>query len=86
MNLKPLGDRVVVKMVEAKEEIRSGLVIPDAAKEKPQEGEIVAIGDLAKDLKVGDIVLFEKYSGSKVKIEGKEYLIMHQDDVLGVVC
>lgn len=85
MNLKPLGDRVVVKMLEAKEEMRSGLIIPDAAKEKPQEGEIVAVGALVKDIEVGNLVLFEKYAGNKVKLEGKEYLIMHQDDILGIV-
>ena len=94
IRLKPLGDRVLVRALEKKDEIRSGIIIPDTAKEKPQEGEIVAagkgkIGDDGKlipmDVKAGDKILYGKYSGTEVKIEGQEYLIMHQDDILGIV-
>ena len=94
IRLRPLGDRVLVKPIEKKEEIRGGLIIPDTAKEKPQEGEIVAagkgkIGDDGKlipmDVKAGDRILYGKYSGTEIKIEGQEYLIMHQEDILGLV-
>ncbi|MFA5974982.1 MAG: co-chaperone GroES [Elusimicrobiota bacterium] len=94
VNLRPLGDRVLVKAVEKKDEMRGGLIIPDTAKEKPQEGEIIAagkgkIGDDGKlipmDVKAGDRILYGKYSGTEVKIDGQEYLIMHQDDILGIV-
>jgi chaperonin GroES len=94
IRLRPLGDRVLVKAIEKKDEVRSGLIIPDTAKEKPQEGEIVAagkgkIGDDGKlipmDVKAGDKILYGKYSGTEIKIEGQEYLIMHQDDILGIV-
>jgi chaperonin GroES len=85
---------VLVKAIEKKDEVRSGLIIPDTAKEKPQEGEIIAagkgkIGDDGKlipmDVKTGDKILYGKYSGTEIKIEGQEYLIMHQDDILGIV-
>ncbi len=94
IRLRPLGDRVLVKPIEKKDEVRGGLIIPDTAKEKPQEGEIVAagkgkIGDDGKlipmDVKAGDKVLYGKYSGTEVKIDGQEYLIMHQEDILGIV-
>jgi chaperonin GroES len=94
IRLRPLGDRVLVKAVEKKEEIRGGLIIPDTAKEKPQEGEIIAagkgkIGDDGKlipmDVKAGDRILYGKYSGTEIKIDGQEYLIMHQDDILGLI-
>jgi chaperonin GroES len=94
IRLRPLGDRVLVKAIEKKDEVRSGLIIPDTAKEKPQEGEIIAagkgkIGDDGKlipmDVKTGDKILYGKYSGTEIKIEGQEYLIMHQDDILGIV-
>jgi chaperonin GroES len=94
VRLRPLGDRVLVKAVEKKDEIRSGIIIPETAKEKPQEGEIIAagkgkIGDDGKlipmDVKPGDKILYGKYSGTEVKIEGQEYLIMHQEDILGIV-
>ena len=94
MNVRPLHDRVVVKRLEEKEVVRGGIVIPDTAKEKPQEGEVVAVGDgkilengtrVAMDVKVGDRILFGKYSGSEIKIEGEELLIMREDDVLGIL-
>jgi chaperonin GroES len=94
IRLKPLGDRVLVKAVEKKDEIRSGIIIPDTAKEKPQEGEVVAVGKgkvgedgklIPMDVKAGDKILYGKYSGTEVKIEGQEYLIMHQEDILGIV-
>ena len=94
IRLRPLGDRVLVKAIEKKDEVRSGLIIPDTAKEKPQEGEIIAagkgkIGDDGKlipmDVKTGDKILYGKYSGTEIKIEGQEDLIMHQEDILGIV-
>jgi len=94
IRLRPLGDRVLVKAIEKKDEVRSGLIIPDTAKEKPHEGEIIAagkgkIGDDGKlipmDVKTGDKILYGKYSGTEIKIEGQEYLIMHQEDILGIV-
>ncbi len=94
MKIRPLGDRILVKAVEAKEVKKSGIIIPDTAKEKPQEGEVIAAGKgkitdegkvIPLDVKVGDRILFGKYSGTEVKIEDVEYLIMHQDDVLGIL-
>ncbi|MDD5687170.1 MAG: co-chaperone GroES [Elusimicrobia bacterium] len=94
MKIKPLGDRVIVKPLEEKEQKKGGIIIPDTAKEKPQEGEIVAVGPgkvddsgkkIPMDVKSGDKILYGKYSGTEIKIEDKEYLIMHQDDILGIV-
>ena len=94
MNLRPLKDRVLIKYSEEPEKSAGGLFIPDTAKEKPQRGEIVAVGsgkitDDGKvqkmEVKVGDIVLFEKYSGSKINIDDTEYLIIKEDDILGIV-
>jgi len=94
VKLQPLGDRVLVKPIEQQETKRGGIIIPDTAKEKPQEGEIVACGKgkttedgkvLPMDVKPGDRILYGKYSGSEVKLEGQEYLIMHQDDILGIL-
>ena len=94
MNLRPLKDRVVVKYSDEPEKSAGGIFIPDTAKEKPQRGEIVAVGsgkitDDGKvqkmEVKVGDIVLFEKYSGSKINIDDTEYLIIREDDILGIV-
>jgi len=94
VKLQPLGDRVLVKALEQKEMKRSGIIIPDTAKEKPQEGQIVATGKgkttedgkvLPMDVKPGDKVLYGKYSGSEVKLDDQEYLIMHQDDILGII-
>jgi chaperonin GroES len=94
MNIRPLYDRVVVKRIEEQEMTRSGIVIPDTAKEKPQEGEVIAIGRgkrlddggmVALDVKVGDRILFGKYSGSEITLDGIEYIVMREDDVLGVL-
>src|SRR3989304_1291400 len=94
MNIRPLHDRVVVKRLEEKEVMRGGIVIPDSAKEKPQEGEVLAVGNgkildngtrVAMDVKVGDGILFGKYSGSEIKVDGEEYLIMREDDILGIL-
>jgi chaperonin GroES len=94
IKLRPLGDRVLVKPIEKKDEIRSGLIIPDTAKEKPQEGEIIAAGKgkiaedgklIPMDVKTGDKILYGKYSGTEIKLDGQEYLIMHQEDILGIV-
>jgi chaperonin GroES len=94
MNIRPLYDRIVVKRVEEQESTLHGIVIPDSAKEKPQEGEVLAIGRgkrlengklVALDLKAGDRILFGKYSGNEIKLDGTEYIIMREDDVLGVL-
>ena len=95
MKLRPLHDRVLVKRIEEEEEeTRGGIVVPDTAKEKPQEGEVVAVGDgkvlesgekLKMAVKRGDRVLFGKYSGTEVKLDDEEYLIMREDDVLGIL-
>ncbi|HSU32348.1 MAG TPA: co-chaperone GroES [Bryobacteraceae bacterium] len=94
MDIRPLHDRVVVKRIEDTETMRGGLYIPDSAKEKPQEGEVVAVGKgkrtddgklLTLDVQVGDRILFGKYSGSDIKIDGNEYLIMREDEILGVL-
>ena len=94
MNFRPLHDRVVVRRVEQDEKTRGGIIIPDTAKEKPQEGEVVAVGPgardekgnlIALDVKVGDRILFGKWSGSEVKIDNEDYLIMKESDILGVL-
>ncbi len=94
MNIRPLYDRIVVKRIEQQEEKVGGLFIPDSAKEKPQEAEVVATGKgkrledgsvVALDVQVGDRILFGKYSGSEIKIDGQEYIIMREDEVLGVL-
>jgi len=94
MNIRPLYDRIVVKRIEEKETVQGGIIIPDTAKEKPQEGEVVAVGKgkrledgklVPLDLKVGDRILFGKYSGSDIKLDGDEYLIMREDEVLGIL-
>jgi|SRR6202008_4581129 chaperonin GroES len=94
MDIRPLHDRVVVKRIEDQETMQGGLYIPDSAKEKPQQGEVVAIGkgkrdDSGKvnplDVQVGDRILFGKYSGSDIKLNGTEYLIMREDEILGVL-
>lgn len=94
VKIRPLGDRVLVKPLDKEKQERGGLIIPDTAKEKPQEGEIVAAGKgkttedgkvLPMDVKVGDKVLYGKYSGTEIKIDGDDYLIMHQEDILGIL-
>ncbi len=94
MNIRPLYDRIVVKRIEEQETTRNGLIIPDSAKEKPQEGEVMAVGRgkrledgqvVPLSVKAGDRILFGKYSGSETTLEGTEYLIMREDDVLGVL-
>ncbi|MDP3463050.1 MAG: co-chaperone GroES [Bacteroidales bacterium] len=89
MNIKPLADRVVVEPAAAEKKTASGIIIPDTAKEKPQRGTIVAVGDGTKDnpmtVKVGDNVLYGKYAGTEFTIEGKEYLIMRESDVIAIV-
>ncbi|NLJ56231.1 MAG: co-chaperone GroES [Firmicutes bacterium] len=93
MSLKPLGDRVIIKVLEEEEKTSSGIVLPDQAKEKPQEGEIKAVGPgrvlddgkrMEMDVKVGDKVVYSKYAGTEIKIDGEEYLILRQDDILAV--
>jgi chaperonin GroES len=93
-SIRPLHDRVIVKRIEEGEQIRGGIIIPDTAKEKPQEGEVIAAGEgkfrddgtrQALDVKVGDRVLFGKYSGSEIKLDGEEYLIMREDEILGII-
>jgi chaperonin GroES len=94
MNIRPLYDRIVVKRIEEKEQMQGGIIIPDTAKEKPQEGEVAAVGQgkrldsgkvVALDVKVGDRILFGKYSGNEIKIDGEEYVIMREDEVLGIL-
>ena len=94
MKIRPLQDRVIVKRLEEEEKTKGGLIIPDTAKEKPQEGKVIAVGKgkvnedgkvIPLDVKVGDRILFGKYSGTEVKIEGEEHLIMREEDILGVI-
>ncbi len=94
MKIKPLQDRLVVKRIEEEEKTKGGIIIPDSAKEKPQEGKVVAVGDgktlesgkkAPLTVKPGDKILFGKYSGTEIKIDGEEHLIMREDDVLGIV-
>jgi chaperonin GroES len=94
MNFRPLHDRVVVQRIDAEEKTKGGIIIPDSAKEKPQEGEILAVGPgrrdeagklIEPDVKVGDRVLFAKWSGTEVKIDGEELVIMKESDIMGVV-
>jgi len=93
MRLKPLGDRILVKRIEEEEVKKGGIIIPDTAKEKPIEGEIIAVGPgkvaengqrQPMEVKAGDKILFGKYSGTEIKIDGEEYLMMREDDVLGI--
>ena len=94
MKVRPLHDRILVKRIEEKETLKGGIIIPDTAKEKPQEGLVVAVGNgkilnngtkVNLDVKEGDHILFGKYSGSDIKIEGEEYLILREDEVLGIL-
>jgi chaperonin GroES len=94
MNLRPLHDRILIKRIEEKEAVKGGIIIPDTAKEKPQEGEVVAVGNgkktedgkvIALDVKAGDRILFGKYSGAEIKLDGQEYLILREEEVLGII-
>jgi chaperonin GroES len=94
MNIRPLGDRILVKRIQEEEKTKGGIIIPDTAKEKPQEGRVVAVGKgkmtedgklLTPDVKAGDRILFGKYAGSEIKLEGEEHLILREDDILGVL-
>ena len=94
MNIRPLHDRIVVKRIDEQETTRSGIIIPDSAQEKPQEAEVMAVGHgkrledgklVALDVKVGDRILFGKYSGNEIRVDNQDYLIMREEDVLGVL-
>ncbi len=94
VNVKPLGDRVLIKHVSEDEQVRGGIIIPDSAKEKPQEAEVIALGTGGKDsdgkpvsfsVKVGDRVLTSKYGGTEVKLDGETYLLVREDDILGII-
>lgn len=94
MTLRPLHDRILVRRLEEQESVRGGIIIPDSAKEKPQQAEVVATGNgkllengerLSIDVKPGDRILFGKYSGSEIKVDGEEYLILREDEILGVL-
>lgn len=94
MRIKPLNDRILVKRLEAEEKTKGGILLPDTAKEKPKEGEVVAVGpgkwlESGKrqpiDLKKGDKIIFESYAGTEIKVDGKEYLLMKEDDILGII-
>ena len=94
MNLKPLADRIIVRVIEAEEKTKGGNVLPDTAKERPQEGEVLAVGSgrrlddgtvVKPQVKVGDKVLFAKYGGTEVKLDGTEYLILREEDILGIL-
>jgi chaperonin GroES len=94
MKVRPLHDRLIVRRIEEKETVKGGIIIPDSAKEKPQEGEVIAVGNgkvlengtkLQLDVKAGDKILFGKYSGTDIKIDGKEFLILREDEVLAVI-
>ncbi len=85
MGFKPLGDRVFVKYMEEVERTAGGIYIPDAAKEKPQKGKVEAVGKEVKEVKTGDVILFDKYAGSKINIDNEDYLIIKEEEVLGVI-
>lgn len=93
MKIRPLGDRIVVKIIEKQETTKSGIVLPDTAKEKPQEGEVLAVGSgemvdgkkVPLEVKVGDRVIYSKYAGTEIKVDDEEYLILRQSDILAVI-
>ena len=94
MKIRPLHDRILIKRVAEEESVRGGIIIPDTAKEKPQEGEVIAVGNgrllengqrVPLDVKEGERILFGKYAGSEIKLEGEEYLILREDEVLGIL-
>ncbi len=92
-NVRPLHDRVIVKRIDEEEKTKGGIIIPDTAKEKPQEGRVVSVGPgrredgklIAPDVKAGDRILFSKYAGTELKLNGEEHLIMREDDILGII-
>jgi len=93
-SIRPLQDRIIIKRIEEQEQVRGGIIIPDSAKEKPQEGEVIAVGAGKKldngervplDVKEGDRVLFGKYAGNEIKLDGDDFLIMREDDILGII-
>ncbi len=94
MKLRPLGDRILVKRIKEEEKTKGGIIIPDTAKEKPQEGKVVAVGKgkvaedgklIAPEVKAGDKILFGKYSGSEIKLEGDDLIVLREDDILGII-
>ena len=94
MKIRPLQDRIIVKRVESEDKTKGGIIIPDSAKEKPMEGKVIAVGNgkvldngqkTTLDVKAGDKVLFSKYAGTEIKIDGEEHLIMREDDILGII-
>ncbi len=93
MNLKPLGDRVVIKQLEAEEKTKSGIVLPTQAKEKPQEAEVLAVGpggvvdgkEIVMQVKVGDRIIYSKYAGTEIKMDGEDYIIVKQNDILAII-
>ena len=94
MKLRPLGDRILVKRIKEEEKTKGGIIIPDTAKEKPQEGKVVAVGKgkvaedgklIAPEVRAGDKILFGKYSGSEIKLEGDELIVLREDDILGII-
>ena len=94
MKFRPLGDRILVKRIKEEEKTKGGIIIPDTAKEKPQEGKVVAVGKgkygddgklIPPEVKAGDKILFGKYSGSEIKLEGEEHIILREDDILGIL-
>ncbi len=94
MKIRPLQDRLIIKRMESEEKTKGGIIIPDSAKEKPMEGKVIAVGPgkvndagnrVALEVKAGDTILFGKYSGTEIKIEGEEHLIMREDDIMGII-
>ncbi|MDD3480685.1 MAG: co-chaperone GroES [Patescibacteria group bacterium] len=85
MSLKPLADRVILKRLEAEERTASGIVLPDTAKEKPEQGEVIAVGKDVKEVKKGDKVLFSKFAGTEVKVNSEEYLVVKEEDILATI-
>jgi chaperonin GroES len=94
MKIKPLGDRVLVKRIKEEDKTKGGIIIPDTAKEKPQEGKVMAVGRgkvaedgklIAPEVKAGDKILFGKYSGSEIKLDGEEHIVLREDDILGII-
>lgn len=94
MTIRPLGDHIIVRSIEEKDKVKGGIIIPDTAKEKPQRGEVIAVGPgklldngqrVSPELKKGDIIVFGKYSGNEMKVDDHEYLIMREDDVFGII-